>query len=466
LIQTPSVARRRRRPAGSGRTRPPERPIGIKLELTHACNLRCDFCYTDSPRHTVARTADLSDDAWRLVVEQALELGIVEAVITGRDQLLRAPLTLELVERLCAEGVGVTLNTNGWFVSAAIADRLARLPGLTVDVSVDGATAELHDAARGVPGSWRRAIEAIALLLDRGVKVVVVHVVTPLNERWVGELLEQLWLLGVGLVRVTPVVTVGAASRERGWKTDRRALERAVAESRRRFGDDFRPTLHGEFVALLPRRTAAPASMLVRPSGAVLIDSLHPFSFGRVGEGLAACWERIVAGWRSPEIDVWARGITRLDQLGSAPTVPYADLERALAGEAVAPVATRGHEPSLPRRDRRSNEPGVAPGDLAAARARVLERGLGRRYVGAPIRWSGDRDGERVVRSIDDGRTWRLNATAGLVLEQVSGRTAGDAAGALAALHPEVPRERIVADTIRTVHWLTTRRLVRAAPAS
>ena len=37
----------------------------------------------------------------------------------------------------------------------------------------------------------------------------------------------------------------------------------------------------------------APAAMLVRPDGTVLIDSMHPFSFGNIDDGLAKVWERI-----------------------------------------------------------------------------------------------------------------------------------------------------------------------------
>ena len=97
----------------------PDRPVGGKFELTYACNLRCDFCYTDSPRRTLERATDLPDDAWRRAVDEAIELGIIEAVVTGGEPLLRRELTLELVERLSGAGVAVSLNTNGWFVDEA-----------------------------------------------------------------------------------------------------------------------------------------------------------------------------------------------------------------------------------------------------------------------------------------------------------------------------------------------------------
>jgi len=80
-----------------------------------------------------------------------------------------------------------------------VARRLGAVPGVTAHVSLDGARAGLHDSSRGVPGSWRRAIEGIDRLLGAGVGVCVVHVVTPANARginpaWTG-VGSQYWAL-------------------------------------------------------------------------------------------------------------------------------------------------------------------------------------------------------------------------------------------------------------------------------
>src|SRR6476661_5411978 len=78
----------------------PERPIGAKLELTYHCNLRCSFCYTDSPRQTLAGSVQMGDEEWRRIVDQTIDLGVIEAVVTGGEPLLRRDLALDLVERL------------------------------------------------------------------------------------------------------------------------------------------------------------------------------------------------------------------------------------------------------------------------------------------------------------------------------------------------------------------------------
>ena len=188
---------------------PPPRPVGVKLELTYACNLRCAFCYTDSPRRTLERAVDLTDDDWRRITEEAIELGIVEAVVTGGEPLLRSDLALEITERFSDEGIGVAFNTNGWFIDDEVADRFGAMRGVTVHVSVDGAAPSLHDGQRGVPGSWRRAVEGIDRLISRGVGVCVVYVVTPDNAPHLDDMLEQMWTLGVPWLRPTQVALRG-----------------------------------------------------------------------------------------------------------------------------------------------------------------------------------------------------------------------------------------------------------------
>src|SRR5689334_4212809 len=312
----------------------PERPIGAKLELTYACNLRCGFCYTDSPRRTLQRTPELSDEQWRRVVGECLDLGIVEAVVTGGEPFLRRELTLETVERLSTADVGVTLNTNGWFVDEEVASRFGALPGLTAHVSVDGAQPSVHDSSRGVPGSWRRAIEGIDRLLARGVGVCGVHVVTPDNVETVPETLEQMWTLGVPWVRLTPVIATGAAARGGRWRVSPGALERAIAEFRAAHGDAMRIDLQpGTATSLALQGQIAPGSFLVRPNGDVRPDSIRPFTFGNaIEQGVAACWEALRSGWNDERIMRWARAMGAAEDLPRSGLVPYLDDEVALSG--------------------------------------------------------------------------------------------------------------------------------------
>jgi MoaA/NifB/PqqE/SkfB family radical SAM enzyme len=443
-------------------TEAPERPVGAKLEITYACNLRCGFCYTDSPRRTLQRTPELSDAEWLEVVRQSLDLGIVEAVVTGGEPFLRKELTLEVVETLAAAGVGVTLNTNGWFVDAEVARRLGALRGVTAHVSVDGARAGLHDGSRGVPGSWRRAIEGIDRLLSAGVGVCVVHVVTPANADAVPDLFEQMWALGVPWMRVTPVIVTGAAARGGDWQISRRALHEAADEFRRRHGSAMRIALQpgtGGGISLQGRE--APGSFLVRPNGDVRPDSMRPFSFGNAArDGVEACWGAIRDGWDDERINHWAGAMKGPGDLPKSDLVAYLDDEVPVAGGTSNGTGGRGApvpEPTPPK----PADPAV---ELEQAQERVRELAAARRYRHAPLRWSGS-PRQRFVRLAGDGTYLRLNESGGVVMDALDGGSLADAASALSERYG-IDGERARQDAVKATRDLLQRRVVMAAAAS
>ena len=354
---------------------PPEAPVGIKLELTHLCNLKCPFCYTDSPRHTRAKSADLSDDEWRAVVADAIDCGVIEAVVTGGEPLLRRELTLEVLDSLAAARIGTTLNTNGWFVDDAVADRLAAVEGLLVNISLDGATPELHDGARGGVGSWARAIAGADRLLARGAHVRMIHVVTPTNVAYLDSVLEHVWLLGGASMRLTRVGLQGAAARGGTWGVDSRALFDAVDRFRARRGTAMPVSVNTASAAgLAAIEDVAPAALLIRPSGAVLIDSQKPFRFGTVpDESLQECWDRISSSWPHPDVVEWAQRIPTSDALGRSDQVAYRDPEIELvSAPRPTPTGRPVAESSIP------SEPAVISGpiDLDGARRTVVDLAL------------------------------------------------------------------------------------------
>jgi MoaA/NifB/PqqE/SkfB family radical SAM enzyme len=436
--------------------------VGAKLEITYACNLRCDFCYTDSPRHTLQRTPELSDDQWREVVAQSLELGIVEAVVTGGEPLLRRELTLDVIETLGEAGVGVTLNTNGWFVDDEVARRLAEVGGVTAHVSLDGSRSGLHDASRGVPGSWRRAVEGVDRLLSAGVGVCIVHVVTPQNAGSVPEFLEQMWTLGVPWVRITPVVVTGAAARGGDWKVSRKALRQAAEEFEASHGTAMRLTVQpgtGGGVSYQGRQ--APGSYLVRPNGDVRPDSIRPFTFGNaIDDGVEACWERIRDGWDDERINRWANSMKSSADLPKSDLVAYLDDEVPIAG---AKQANGGGGRAAPVPEKTPPKAADPSTDAQEARAEVSELAMGRRYRQAPLRWSGSPQ-QRFVRLVADGRYLRLNESGAVVMDALDGGSVADAARALSDRYG-IGAERARQDAIAATRDLVNRRVVLPADA-
>jgi MoaA/NifB/PqqE/SkfB family radical SAM enzyme len=443
------------------RTEPPQRPIGGKLEITYACNLRCGFCYTDSPRRTLERTPELDDGDWLRIADELIELGAIEAVVTGGEPLLRRELTIAVCRRLASAGLGVTLNTNGWFVDDETAAALAQAPGLQVHVSVDGPDPDTHDAQRGIPGSWRRAVTGLDALIRHGVATHVVTVITAANADRLGATLELMRDLGVTAIRATRVIEVGGAARAGGWRVPSHRIERTIDRFRAGAGSDVSVVLQGgEGGADIRRARGPPPALLVRPDGAVRIDSLTPFAFGRApSDPVEECWRSIRERWRDPRVDRWRSEIDRPQDWSGASVVPYLDDEVDLDGDSVRSNGRDGAVP-LP----------VAPD--AVTRTHPIEdpvafvRGLAlaRRYRLGAVRVGGD-DDARIVRRTTDGRTWRLNRSASIVLAALDGGTGRDAAAALHEAYPALGRDRAETDALAAARRLAARHLVLPAEA-
>jgi mycofactocin biosynthetic radical S-adenosylmethionine protein MftC len=139
-------------------------PICLTWELTYACNLSCLHCLSSSGRRDP-----------RELIDTLQRMQVFYVNIGGGEPTVR-PDFWELVEYATAHHVGVKFSTNGVKIDAAAARMLAASDYVDVQVSLDGATAEVNDAVRG-PGSYATAIRAMENLRDagfRGFKLSVV----------------------------------------------------------------------------------------------------------------------------------------------------------------------------------------------------------------------------------------------------------------------------------------------------
>ncbi len=132
------------------------RPLYVKLKLIFGCNLRCRMCQ----HWREARPEQLSTARLREVLAELSLLGCRKVHFTGGEPSLRPDLE-ELVAHASAHGIRVTLTTNATRLDRARARALVAGGLRGVNVSLDGAGPEIHDAVRGVPGSFQQALEGL-----------------------------------------------------------------------------------------------------------------------------------------------------------------------------------------------------------------------------------------------------------------------------------------------------------------
>lgn len=135
-------------------------PICLTWELTYACNLQCVHCLSSSGQRD---PRELSTDEAKKVIDELRDLQVFYINIGGGEPMVRRDF-FELVEYSVANRIGVKFSTNGAFIDADKARRLASMDYLDIQISLDGVDAATNDPVRGA-GSYdlaRRAMDNLA----------------------------------------------------------------------------------------------------------------------------------------------------------------------------------------------------------------------------------------------------------------------------------------------------------------
>jgi MoaA/NifB/PqqE/SkfB family radical SAM enzyme len=150
---------------GSGRAN--RFPAGIVYESTMRCNLHCEFCYVGDLLNI--------EGEWRQempleTIRRAFpERGGLQVNLTGGEIFMRKDIMDVLDLFAQKQYVCGYLTTNGTIIDEARAEALADLAlrGFLkhISVSIDG-PGELHDAARGVKGTFERTAAGLRRLQE------------------------------------------------------------------------------------------------------------------------------------------------------------------------------------------------------------------------------------------------------------------------------------------------------------
>jgi [mycofactocin precursor peptide]-tyrosine decarboxylase / 3-amino-5-[(4-hydroxyphenyl)methyl]-4,4-dimethylpyrrolidin-2-one synthase len=158
-------------------------PICLTWELTYACNLACVHCLSSSGRRD---PRELTTAEAKAVIDELESMQVFYVNIGGGEPTVRKDFW-ELVEYATAHKVGVKFSTNGSRITSERAAWLAASDYVDVQISLDGATADVNDAVRGA-GSYATAIEAMERLHAAGMEnfklsiVVTRHNVGQLDD--------------------------------------------------------------------------------------------------------------------------------------------------------------------------------------------------------------------------------------------------------------------------------------------
>jgi len=184
-------------------------PFLVALNLTRRCNLKCAHCYLDagtresddSGELTTAEVTALLDDIAAMSDETMV-------VFTGGEPLLRGDLAM-LVAHATGLGLMAVLGSNGMGLNDRRAAELKRAGLQGVGISLDSLNAADHDAFRGLPGSWARAMAAFDACRKNDLRFQIHFSVTDDNAQELDDMIVFAREVGAFVLNVFFLVCTG-----------------------------------------------------------------------------------------------------------------------------------------------------------------------------------------------------------------------------------------------------------------
>jgi heme d1 biosynthesis radical SAM protein NirJ len=173
------------RPTPAGPRRDPPGPVVI-WNLVRRCNLTCMHCYSIST--DIDFPGELTTPEVFRVMEDLKAAGVPALILSGGEPLLRKNL-FDIAARAKALGFYTALSSNGTLVDMPLAGRIAAAGFDYVGISLDGLRAT-HDRIRRKEGAFDKALNAMRLCRDMGVKVGMRFTLTQVNAAELPALLD------------------------------------------------------------------------------------------------------------------------------------------------------------------------------------------------------------------------------------------------------------------------------------
>lgn len=180
------------------------------IYLTGGCNLACRHCWISPSYQANGGTGGCLDyKLFARAIDEGLPLGLKNVKLTGGEPLLH-PDFVHIVDLLREKELGLTIETNGTLMTKSLAFYLKGKSTLGhISVSLDGATADVHDPFRGVKGSFKKAVKGIRYLVEVGFSPQIIMSIHVGNENEIEALVRLAEKLGAGSVKFNLIQPTG-----------------------------------------------------------------------------------------------------------------------------------------------------------------------------------------------------------------------------------------------------------------
>lgn len=283
-------------------------PLTLQFELTSHCNVHCKHCYNVSGDNNSSPDL-MTPENWKNFARYLVNYGgIFQCVISGGEPLLLGDDLFGIMDILHDDGTTFLVISNCLLMTQEKAKKFRKYRYKWFQVSIDGVSAERHDEFRQKKGSWDAAVNAVFMLTNLGVPVVIAHTVTLDNIHEIDAMCALAYELGASGIILGEVMPSGRTF----LNTDilinheqRNLFYEKFSENMQRYSGRMSVQRSSNTKIQLLRNINTPnTGAIIRPDGNIRLDCIAPFVIGNIlTEDFCTLWKNKAAEvWKRPEI--------------------------------------------------------------------------------------------------------------------------------------------------------------------
>ncbi|MCP3901812.1 MAG: radical SAM protein [Desulfobacteraceae bacterium] len=149
-------------------------PSRLDMELTERCNNNCIHCYINQEENNKELiNKELSTKELKDIITKAADIGVMSIRFTGGEPLLRTDFK-EIYLFTKRLGIKITLFTNATLINKELIELFKQYPpGDKIEVTLYGLSKEKYEKVSRTPGTYKKAMKGINLLLDANIPFII-----------------------------------------------------------------------------------------------------------------------------------------------------------------------------------------------------------------------------------------------------------------------------------------------------
>jgi len=185
-----------------------KRPV-VVWNITRQCNLKCVHCYAHAKDQLFEN--ELTFEQGKTLIDDLAGFGVPVLLFSGGEPLVRKDLP-DLAAYAVEKGMRAVISTNGTLISKNMARTLKEIGLSYVGISLDGMEA-INDRFRGVPGSFKKAMQGIRNCQEAGIKVGLRFTINKANVQEIPPIFDLLEEMDIPRVCFYHLVYAGRGSK-------------------------------------------------------------------------------------------------------------------------------------------------------------------------------------------------------------------------------------------------------------